>query len=435
MLFLGQVYAPTETDDRSLYIFVCNTRRCSLTSAGWVVLRNQTLMADEDTQDTDSSKQAADATTTAKGKPGSSKETVWKFLDEDPADDAIKVATVAATAADEGEEVSEDLSDLMEMLSARDASYKASNTKSLTAPAAASLVTAKQTASSTAATSKDWSIQLARVCYPLNDLDDPYMEIDKVTPDDDDDDEADEDEDSDDDKEDEAHIAQLLSEYMSSEEDTSVVEMLKNIETHNRTVSSAKGKAAITDRAKPGKAHAEMDEDDREDDKFDKQLARADPKSKAELLFQKIVSYAPRQVLRYAYCGKPLWCTSPAPDLTAIPACELCGQPRIFELQLMPALLSLWKSEIKTSGAQLENSKSWTAAAQQQQPTSSQLSAFLSTLDDGFDYGVVAIYCCPDGCCPRSDEISCKIPLGCHIDEESVTWRECVVVQTPSDIG
>ena len=41
MVFIVQVYTPLEYD-RSLYIFACNKRSCSLLSEGWVVVRNQT---------------------------------------------------------------------------------------------------------------------------------------------------------------------------------------------------------------------------------------------------------------------------------------------------------------------------------------------------------------------------------------------------------
>lgn len=53
MLFLGQVFAPTDEDDRSLYIFACNTRACTLVSDGWIVFRNQSLAPDESDDEED----------------------------------------------------------------------------------------------------------------------------------------------------------------------------------------------------------------------------------------------------------------------------------------------------------------------------------------------------------------------------------------------
>ena len=52
------------------------------------------------------------------------------------------------------------------------------------------------------------------------------------------------------------------------------------------------------------------------------------------------MSFAPGQVVRYALNdADALW---PRVDCrpTAIPPCPLCGAPRIFEMQLMPQLIS-----------------------------------------------------------------------------------------------
>ena len=40
MVMLAQLYAPIDFN-RSLYVFCCNRRECSLSNAGWVVVRNQ----------------------------------------------------------------------------------------------------------------------------------------------------------------------------------------------------------------------------------------------------------------------------------------------------------------------------------------------------------------------------------------------------------
>lgn len=57
--------------------------------------------------------------------------------------------------------------------------------------------------------------------------------------------------------------------------------------------------------------------------------------------FHKTLSREPEQVMRYDRHGTPIIATdlSPAPD--NIPACNVCGGPRSFELQLTPHLLSL----------------------------------------------------------------------------------------------
>ena len=51
MCLVAQLYAPITDYDRSLYVFCCNKRLCSLSSAGWIVLRNQTTkLSKEDVQ-------------------------------------------------------------------------------------------------------------------------------------------------------------------------------------------------------------------------------------------------------------------------------------------------------------------------------------------------------------------------------------------------
>ncbi|KAJ7421774.1 Fatty acyl-CoA hydrolase precursor, medium chain [Pitangus sulphuratus] len=58
--------------------------------------------------------------------------------------------------------------------------------------------------------------------------------------------------------------------------------------------------------------------------------------------FMKRISVCPEQILRYSWGGQPLFITSPPADITqGIPACSVCGSSRVFELQLMPALVSL----------------------------------------------------------------------------------------------
>ncbi|XP_077990415.1 programmed cell death protein 2-like [Glandiceps talaboti] len=58
--------------------------------------------------------------------------------------------------------------------------------------------------------------------------------------------------------------------------------------------------------------------------------------------FQKRISVCPEQCLRYEWNGEPLLMT--ANDMhKSIPSCKSCGGQRIFEFQLMPALVSILK--------------------------------------------------------------------------------------------
>ncbi|XP_035497507.2 programmed cell death protein 2-like isoform X2 [Scophthalmus maximus] len=71
--------------------------------------------------------------------------------------------------------------------------------------------------------------------------------------------------------------------------------------------------------------------------------------------FMKTISPCPQQVLRYCRGGRPLVISEPPADLArAVPACGSCGGPRTFELQLMPALVSLLQRTRKDGGAEAE---------------------------------------------------------------------------------
>ncbi|XP_065497012.1 programmed cell death protein 2-like isoform X2 [Caloenas nicobarica] len=63
--------------------------------------------------------------------------------------------------------------------------------------------------------------------------------------------------------------------------------------------------------------------------------------------FMKRISVCHEQILRYSWGGQPLFITCPPDDINkAVPACSNCGSNRIFEFQLMPALVCQWNLEL-----------------------------------------------------------------------------------------
>ncbi|XP_010781408.1 programmed cell death protein 2-like [Notothenia coriiceps] len=56
--------------------------------------------------------------------------------------------------------------------------------------------------------------------------------------------------------------------------------------------------------------------------------------------FMKKISLCPQQILRYSRRGTPLFISQP-PENMQVPRCGSCGGERTFEMQLMPALVSL----------------------------------------------------------------------------------------------
>eukprot|EP00927_Polykrikos_kofoidii_P077528 TRINITY_DN74465_c0_g1_i1.p1 TRINITY_DN74465_c0_g1~~TRINITY_DN74465_c0_g1_i1.p1 ORF type:complete len:445 (+),score=97.58 TRINITY_DN74465_c0_g1_i1:214-1548(+) len=77
----------------------------------------------------------------------------------------------------------------------------------------------------------------------------------------------------------------------------------------------------------------EGDDDDREEGNAVTYLAR----------FQRRLERSPSQVVRYSWGGQPLWMAPPPPELGGgawPPKCARCGAERIFEIELLPTLLS-----------------------------------------------------------------------------------------------
>jgi hypothetical protein len=171
-------------------------------------------------------------------------------------------------------------------------------------------------------------------------------------------------------------------------------------------------------------------------------LSRNDRRSRVEAYFQKVVSVAPSQVVRFDYGGEPLWCTYPFPthvvagsldaeasttkpidepplDATAapVPNCEHCGARREFECQLMPGILNLNPLCLRGRPPGLDSSRAGTnEGCARGTPSAAHL------LGDTFDFGVVAVYSCSNSC-PTT-----------HGGTAAVKY-EFVVVQPPPDIA
>nr|XP_032622588.1 programmed cell death protein 2-like isoform X2 [Chelonoidis abingdonii] len=61
--------------------------------------------------------------------------------------------------------------------------------------------------------------------------------------------------------------------------------------------------------------------------------------------FMKRISACHEQILRYSWGGQPLFITCPSSNINKmVPVCNNCGSNRVFEFQLMPALVSMLKS-------------------------------------------------------------------------------------------
>ncbi|XP_075796194.1 programmed cell death protein 2-like isoform X2 [Pelodiscus sinensis] len=61
--------------------------------------------------------------------------------------------------------------------------------------------------------------------------------------------------------------------------------------------------------------------------------------------FMKKIAACQEQILRYSWDGQPLFITCPPSSMNkVVPVCPTCGSNRVFEFQLMPALVTMLKS-------------------------------------------------------------------------------------------
>lgn len=489
IMFVGQIYAPVGELDRSIYVFVCNKRACSLTSAGWTIIRNQKQhihMVKENTQNETHSDLSG--VRNANSLKQASTTSSWDFLSNIPLTSLTENDSNAA------------LKQIEALLFARD---KGSSIQPPTPSQHISPPPSLPTSSSNN-NDKDETIHMDNhrpywPCWILEDVSDPFISTEGrrlEDPDfhgnDNDNGEYDDDEDEslgdnftlhgggDDEK-----ISKMLEDYLAVEEDAEIVSILKQHASKQKSGKGGNSGAGVGHSKKKGEAHksavavkgnADSMEGSRQhtlgldEDESSHRLSRMDKRSRIEWNFQTRVAMEPRQVLRYEYRAHPLWCTFPFPDCRLVPHCELCGKPRVFEMQLMPALLSLLPSlegehrneaiieesdkfELQNSTLELGDASQVTESdkdidafvddddredsipAQQTQkaqalnvsnkPSESQLSKFLQKLGDGIDFGVVAIYSCPDSC----STVHATSPA-----VDSFQY-EFALVQPPSDIG
>ncbi|XP_077838210.1 programmed cell death protein 2-like isoform X2 [Macaca mulatta] len=78
------------------------------------------------------------------------------------------------------------------------------------------------------------------------------------------------------------------------------------------------------------------------DEKYEKTVIKSGDQTFYK--FMKRIAACQEQILRYSWSGEPLFLTCPTSEVTELPACSQCGGRRIFEFQLMPALVSMLKS-------------------------------------------------------------------------------------------
>jgi len=123
--------------------------------------------------------------------------------------------------------------------------------------------------------------------------------------------------------------------------------------------------------------------------------------------FQDRQRRAPRQVIRYAYGGKPFWSI---PDqnlksgkvLWSVPNCSYCGEERKFEMQVLPSILDA-----------LEVDKCQTESKTKTKDGSVALDDLLS---NGLNFGSIAVFTCSNTSC-RVEERAASLVIQKSVDD------------------
>ncbi|XP_031567234.1 programmed cell death protein 2-like [Actinia tenebrosa] len=141
--------------------------------------------------------------------------------------------------------------------------------------------------------------------------------------------------------------------------------------------------------------------------------------------FQKHLQQCPQQCIRYEWNGMPLSISSSTASdiMSAVPRCQYCGSQRVYELQLMPALVVLLKiKESSLHSALPETSDKPRTNPQYKQISDDKLingrkdsnreldtpSEDISSKNQGIEFGTVIVFSCGKSCWDDSLE-SCSL--------------------------
>lgn len=466
MVLVCQIYAPIEDLQRSLYLFACNRRNCSLSSKGWIVVRNQ---------------------------KGAESKTPMMHLENStplkPLVETFALPSIWSFSPDNSVEDSND--DLLQLLAQRDSKLtnkvtpqKSSNKSSKKSSsnsnskkknednkstASHDLSSSLNSISSSTAKGADLVTLKTNISLPeilIVEVEDfcahPSNKAIEQVIDDDDDDEGDDPRENDDNQAiDNHHIQQLLENYLKDEDDAESLQALeayrlgqldserqeketthdeKNFflddEDDNPLLSMMKNTHKKNESKKPLKAKAEKktdgsrkaDESDSDND-IEKEVVLEEKllkvrREKVERYFQQRIRLEPNQVLRYAYDSEPAWITYPFPPTHDIPLCPVCNARRVYECQLMPALLSFITSDGRDKKQTPSNPEIILEPNQDTVVNPNVLSLELKNrLGEGMDFGVVTVWSCPN---------SCSYPLTA---DEIQYSQEIAIVQPSPDIS
>lgn len=375
MTFVMQVYAPTDDLERCLYMYCCPSR-CAGDSNGWIVLKDQRIkeVLHEKTSEKLSSPltptdwvavcnpQGADSRATSQG---------WNINKED---DEVE---------SDGDD--DDFAALSAMIDARDGSLLSTHRTGSTHGTLSAKKDTPHLPPTPAFQKKSETALIDKGTIPVVSVREVY--------------ESEYSNNSSASDVSSTHVEELLEKYIKEtisegEEDPNIISLLQQQQKKKKTVNND--------------SEDDDDFDDNDDDDFNSSIRQLQSlrrtaqntkssdscssnniskgknalsktewqqKKKSEEFYQKRVSIAPSQVMRYAYGGCPLWATIPSPPIDNMPNCPSCGDCRVFELQIMPAVINYIDKLFTTDDA-----------------------ATHCSVSKEFDFGVATVWSCPKSC-------------------------------------
>lgn len=424
MLMVAQIYAPVDCE-RSLYLFCCNKRHCSLRDEGWKVLRNQYNNQGNSKED-DRSKPTIiqDKIDRRNGEVvsvwggstgGESLSSLVQGIDDDPYHE-----------------------DLLSMLNARDVALDEEGNDQLDRSSQQSFAghgaPPDNGSVSSTLVGLEWrpsfTIELQEDMYcdsgGTHDSDEEDSTLEKAAAS-------------------EGQVQSLLNRYLEDEEDEALVRRLRvhlnanNFRTKDRESSPLREEEERLNHDEDSDDGHNQGKEETEKKKYleawENKISSDNPISEAEIYFQRRIALQPRQAVRYAYGGQPLWCTAQSHSRSngeSVPACENCGAKRVFEFQLMPGLLTLKKktylagstdayevtmySDERASKGERHSTDATITVSEAcddgkyPQPTEGQLQHMQRFIDDGLDFGVVSVWVCPNACAEGTEEAAIVQP-------------------------
>ncbi|KAJ1406650.1 hypothetical protein B484DRAFT_208887, partial [Ochromonadaceae sp. CCMP2298] len=319
VVLVAQLYAPVECD-RSLYVFCCNTRSCSLKSAGWRVVRNQR----ETSKKVKGGAVVGKKQHTPKGEQlgvfpapspaGAISKSVWSDLGTDGGVGDID-EELERMLLDRDKALGKSASPLGERTAAESGSTSGngSNSVSSTVPALAPPAPPSSSARYvTPSHLQAWAVSEVEEIWAQEDEEAAreglQLHLQTAA------------------RKEASHIDRLLQSYYEGEEDPAVLQILKN--QHS---GAANARTTVDDAVEDGgedgaaahvsKRRSDSDSTDAslrdagaaEEVEVERAMSRSSRREQVEAYFQRRVAYYPSQVLRYAFGGEPLWITHPSP--------------------------------------------------------------------------------------------------------------------------